>query len=272
MVNPSPFATALFTCGFLTTSLAFAPPSGSRIDHWTGRGRSLGRSTLPWTAHCGSRPVPLPVIRAIDNADADVVGVEEDGELKKEGKGLLGGFLSWWEIDGKEDLKTYAVSLALALTMRTFVLEPRYIPSLSMYPTFEIGDQLAVDKFSKYFRTYQKKDVVVFRPPPAFNEYTTRTGDEALIKRIIAVGGDTVQIKSGSLYINGEEQFEDYTFEEPEYQWGPDKVPAGMVMVLGDNRNHSLDSHIWGFLPEENVIGRAIFKYWPPWRAGAVEI
>lgn len=60
-------------------------------------------------------------------------------------------------------------------------------------------------------------------------------------------------------------------FQEPEYKWGPQTVPEGMVMVLGDNRNHSLDSHIWGFLPRENVIGRAIFKYWPPWRAGLVE-
>lgn len=59
--------------------------------------------------------------------------------------------------------------------------------------------------------------------------------------------------------------------QEPEYKWGPQTVPEGMVMVLGDNRNHSLDSHIWGFLPTENVIGRAIFKYWPPWRVGVIE-
>lgn len=59
--------------------------------------------------------------------------------------------------------------------------------------------------------------------------------------------------------------------QEPEYKWGPQTVPEGMVMVLGDNRNHSLDSHIWGFLPTENVIGRAIFKYWPPWRVGSIE-
>ena len=55
------------------------------------------------------------------------------------------------------------------------------------------------------------------------------------------------------------------------YEWGPMVVPAGKVMVLGDNRNHSLDSHIWGFLPRENVIGRAVFKYWPLWRVGAIE-
>ncbi|CAM9204790.1 unnamed protein product [Ascophyllum nodosum] len=166
----------------------------------------------------------------------------------------------------------YGTSLAVALTIRTVALEPRYIPSLSMFPTFEVGDQLAVDKLSaKLSRPYQRKDVVVFYPPPAFLEFSTRGTNEALIKRVIAVDGDTVQIKDGSLLVNGEEQFEQYTFEEPEYSWGPQTIPEGMVMVLGDNRNHSLDSHIWGFLPRQNVIGRAIFKYWPPWRAGLVE-
>ncbi|CAN0010531.1 unnamed protein product, partial [Hapterophycus canaliculatus] len=182
------------------------------------------------------------------------------------------GIQEWWEREGKSDVKIYATSLALALVVRSVALEPRFIPSLSMFPTFEIGDQLAVDKLSnKLSRPYQRKDVVVFYPPPKFSEFSNRGKGDALIKRVIAVGGDNVQIKDGSLFVNGQEQFEDYTFEEPEYRWGPQTVPEGMVMVLGDNRNHSLDSHIWGFLPTENVIGRAIFKYWPPWRVGAIE-
>ncbi|CAM9412545.1 unnamed protein product [Ectocarpus fasciculatus] len=186
--------------------------------------------------------------------------------------GMFGGIQEWWERDGKSDLKIYGTSLALALVVRSVALEPRFIPSLSMFPTFEIGDQLAVDKLSsKLSRPYQRKDVVVFYPPPKFREFSDRGKKDALIKRVIAVGGDAVQIKDGSLFVNGQEQFEDYTFEEPEYSWGPQTVPEGMVMVLGDNRNHSLDSHIWGFLPTENVIGRAIFKYWPPWRAGTIE-
>lgn len=89
------------------------------------------------------------------------------------------GLQEWWEGDGKSDLKIYATSLALALLVRSVAIEPRFIPSLSMYPTFEIGDQLAVDKLSKKFsRPYQRKDVVVFYPPPKFREFSNRGKNE----------------------------------------------------------------------------------------------
>lgn len=85
------------------------------------------------------------------------------------------GIQEWWERDGKSDLKIYGTSLALALLVRSVAVEPRFIPSLSMYPTFEIGDQLAVDKLSKKLsRPYQRKDVVVFYPPPKFSEFSNR--------------------------------------------------------------------------------------------------
>jgi signal peptidase I len=80
--------------------------------------------------------------------------------------------------------------------------------------------------------------------------------------------GDKVEVKNGKLYINNEMQDEPFVAEDAEYTFGPVTVPPGKVLVLGDNRNHSLDGHIWGFLPKENVIGRAVFIYWPPWRLG----
>lgn len=80
-----------------------------------------------------------------------------------------------------------------------------------------------------------------------------------------------MEIKNQQLYVNGELQIEPYINEKPDYVLEPMLVPKGMLLVLGDNRNHSFDSHIWGFLPDDNVIGRAIFKYWPPWRIGGVE-
>jgi signal peptidase I len=82
------------------------------------------------------------------------------------------------------------------------------------------------------------------------------------------VQGDEVEVKGGKLFINGDEQDEPFTAEDAQYEFGPVKVPPENVLVLGDNRNHSLDGHIWGFLPRKNVIGRAVFIYWPPWRVG----
>jgi signal peptidase I len=80
--------------------------------------------------------------------------------------------------------------------------------------------------------------------------------------------GDKVEVKNGKLFVNGDQQDEPFTAEDARYQFGPVIVPPDSVLVLGDNRNQSLDGHIWGFLPKENVIGRAVFVYWPPWRLG----
>lgn len=169
----------------------------------------------------------------------------------------------------KDDIKTSFLSFAFALLVRIVLIEPRFIPSLSMYPTFDIGDQLLVDKISHVTKNYQKRDVVVFNPTDTYMEMTGNT--EALIKRVVAVAGDIVEVKNNHLYINGEIQEEEYINELPDYDLKPMKVPAGMLLVLGDNRNHSFDSHVWGFLPEKNVIGRAVLKYWPPWRISFIE-
>lgn len=100
------------------------------------------------------------------------------------------GLQEWWERDGKSDLKIYGTSLALALVVRSVALEPRFIPSLSMFPTFEIGDQLAVDKLSsKLSRPYQRKDVVVFYPPPKFSEFSNRGKNDVRLGR--GGGGET---------------------------------------------------------------------------------
>jgi len=173
--------------------------------------------------------------------------------------------------EGKEDVRTYTYSLGIALLLRLLIVEPRYIPSLSMYPTFEVGDQLAVEKVTKRIRPFNRREVVVFNPPATFREIvgdSSRKSKEALIKRIIAIEGDKVEVMGGKLFVNDIEQDEPFTAEDAAYEFGPVIVPPGDVLCLGDNRNHSLDGHIWGFLPAENVIGRAVFVYWPPWRVG----
>lgn len=192
---------------------------------------------------------------------------EEEGILEK-----LSSF-QWEKLtpEQKEDTQTFFVSLSVALLVRFFLVEPRFIPSLSMYPTFDIGDQLTVDKISKQWRDYQRRDVIVFNPPPAFLEETGKDrAGEALIKRIVALEGDTVEVKDGRLYVNGEAQDEPFINQKPFYTLPQRTVPPGCVFVLGDNRNQSLDGHVWGFLPKENIIGRATLKFWPPWKVGGV--
>lgn len=202
----------------------------------------------------------------------------EDNEPSKssDGDSFVDQLKQWWNSEeGREDVKTYFLSLGIALLLRFTIIEPRYIPSLSMYPTFEVGDQLAVEKVTKRIKPFYRQEVVVFNPPAAFREimvgqYGQNEGraKEALIKRVVAIEGDEVEVRKGKLFVNGDEQEESYTAEDAEYEFGPVVVPPNNVLVLGDNRNHSLDGHIWGFLPTQNVIGRAVFVYWPPWRIG----
>jgi hypothetical protein len=93
--------------------------------------------------------------------------------------------------EGREDVKTYTVSLGVALLLRLLIIEPRYIPSLSMYPTFEVGDQLAVEKVTKRMRPLNRREVVVFNPPARFRDIVgggSQKAKEALIKRIVAIG------------------------------------------------------------------------------------
>eukprot|EP00586_Coscinodiscus_wailesii_P010525 CAMPEP_0172506502 /NCGR_PEP_ID=MMETSP1066-20121228/195666_1 /TAXON_ID=671091 /ORGANISM="Coscinodiscus wailesii, Strain CCMP2513" /LENGTH=311 /DNA_ID=CAMNT_0013283557 /DNA_START=124 /DNA_END=1060 /DNA_ORIENTATION=+ len=211
--------------------------------------------------------------------DPNPGGVNNWNDDNNDGNDGGGGFIDdfkYWIASGeaREDAKTYTISLGIALLLRFTVIEPRYIPSLSMFPTFEVGDQLAVEKVTKRIRPFDRREVVVFNPPQTFKDIVANTygGDkkskEALIKRIVATEGDEVKLEGGKLFINGEMQDEPYTAEPAAYDFGPVVVPPGNLLVLGDNRNHSLDGHIWGFLPKENVIGRAVFVYWPPWRLG----
>lgn len=168
-----------------------------------------------------------------------------------------------------EGLQTLGLSVVLALGIRTFVAEARYIPSGSMEPTLEINDRLVVEKISYYFNPPERGDIVVFWPPDElFPEGKRR---DAFIKRVIGLPGDTVEITGGTVYINGNPLEEDYIKAEPNYVWGPEKVPDDSYLVLGDNRNSSFDSHSWGFVPAENIIGKAVVRFWPPSRIGGLD-
>lgn len=152
-----------------------------------------------------------------------------------------------------------------AYLLREHVMDARYIPTESMVPTLEVGDLLLLDKISLRVRSAARGDVVCFRPPPALVEMQPAlgSGDCCMIKRVVAVAGDSVRVRGGRLLVNGKHVEEPYVPERIGYDMGRKSVPAGHVFVLGDNRNYSLDSHMWGCLDEALLIGRPLVRYWP---------
>ena len=164
-----------------------------------------------------------------------------------------------------EIIKTLVTAVILAFGIRTFVAEARYIPSSSMEPTLQINDRLIIEKITYRFNSPERGDIVVFNPTEALKE---KNFNDAFIKRIIGVPGDMVQVKQGQVYLNGELIEEDYISEAPAYEYGPVTVPENQYLVLGDNRNNSYDSHYWGFVPKEKLIGKAFVRFWPLPRLG----
>lgn len=175
-----------------------------------------------------------------------------------------------------EYAESIIIALVLALVISTFVVQAFKIPSESMEPTLEIGDHLLVNKFIYGikipftsinlfpWKSPQRGDVIVFIYP--------LEPDKDFIKRVIGVGGDTVRIVNKKLYINGVEVpdphavYKEDTILPGEVQkrdnFGPVTVPKGNLFVLGDNRDRSLDSRFWGFVPLEDVKGKAFIIYW----------
>ncbi|MDB9511332.1 signal peptidase I [Kamptonema animale CS-326] len=177
---------------------------------------------------------------------------------------------AWWSRlwrSQKENIQIVAIALLLALFIRAFVAEPRYIPSDSMVPTLQIGDRLVVEKVSYHFHQPVTGDIIVFSPPQQLQKKGF-TKDQAFIKRAIGSPGQTVAVHNGKVYLDNKPLQEDYIAEPPEYEWGPELVPENTYFVMGDNRNDSNDSSKWGFLPKRNIIGHAVFRFWPLDRGG----
>lgn len=167
----------------------------------------------------------------------------------------------------KSSWKNILIWLLLAFLMRWLVIEPRWIPSGSMLPTLKIQDRILVEKISPKINKLSKalakrESIVVFKPPKKLVDagYESNT---ALIKRVVGIPGDVLEINSGKLIRNGTYIEEPWLSEPIKYEMNKIIVPDNSVWVLGDNRNNSLDSHLWGALPRENIIGTAVFRYWP---------
>ena len=183
----------------------------------------------------------------------------------------------------RDVLETLLLTVLIFLIVRSIVQNFK-VEGRSMEPTLQNGQYLLINKAtywrldgslltklspgaeaasgsttqaSRYlFSPPQTGDIIVFRYP----KDTSRD----FIKRVIGVPGDIVEIKNGVVYVNGKALHEDYTADPPSYFQPAERVPEGSYFVLGDNRNNSSDSHVWGLVPEENIIGRAWFSYWPP--------
>ena len=165
----------------------------------------------------------------------------------------------WWQQHG-ETIRIFIVALAIAFFLRAFIVEPRFIPSGSMEPTLQVGDRILVDKISQQWQEPQRGDILIFYPPksPAIDDTT-----KAYIKRLIGIEGDRITVQDGKVYRNGEALNETYIAEVPNYRMREVTVPQGYYWMMGDNRNYSNDSHIWGFLPKGNVIGKATIRFFP---------
>jgi signal peptidase I len=153
----------------------------------------------------------------------------------------------------------------LATGIKTWVVQPFYIPSGSMEPTLAIGDRVLVNKFLYRFSSPHRGDVVVFASP--------ESPQTDLIKRVIAVGGQTVEIREGYVYVNGIKIDEPYIASDRRDTYtsaSPTRVPAGYVWVMGDNRGNSSDSRVIGPQPVSAILGKAFAIYWPIQRMGGL--
>lgn len=160
-----------------------------------------------------------------------------------------------------ETLQTLILALVLYFLIDAIVARVEVL-NISMQPTLHEGQFLLVSKLAYRFGDYQRGDIIVFHYPA--------NPQEDYIKRLIGLPGDVVTVTGGVVKVNGLTLEEPYIAAPPSYT-GEWKVPAGMLFVLGDNRNQSSDSHAWGFVPLKNVIGKAIFIYWPVKEFGIIE-
>ena len=155
-------------------------------------------------------------------------------------------------------------AIVVAWLIKTFIIQPFYIPSSSMEPTLLPGDRVLVSKFTYRFGQPDPGDVIVFAAPQARD-----VAEQDFIKRIVAVPGMSVEVENGKLLIDGKVQTE--TYIKPDNinsNFGPSTVPAGKVFVMGDNRPNSKDSRFFGPIDKRELVGKAFFVYWPPGRGG----
>ena len=161
----------------------------------------------------------------------------------------------------RELLITLGLAVAIFLLLQT-TIQSSIVLGSSMEPSLNDGQRLIVNKAVYHFRDPQRGDVVIFHSPSSYKtDY---------IKRVIGLPGDTIEIRSGTVSVNGSPLDESYIKASPNYSYGPFVVPEDNYFVLGDNRNNSNDSHTGWTVPEQSIIGKAWLSIWPPGEWGTV--
>jgi len=167
-----------------------------------------------------------------------------------------------------EVVETLVLTLVIFFVIQNFIAQPYQVQQMSMEHTLDPGQYVLVDKLTPRWDPYNRGDIVVFNPPPSWTQETT-----PFIKRVIGEPGDTVEVKDdGLVYVNGVALEEPYTYKNAEGVNEPTEasldqarwvVPAGYLFLLGDHRQASADSRVFGPVPVASVIGRAFLRYWP---------
>ena len=160
-----------------------------------------------------------------------------------------------------EEAKDWVISIiaavVMALLIRTYIVELYIVDGPSMRPTLQHEERLVVNKFIYNIRNPERGEVLIFKYP--------RDPSRDFIKRVIAVGGDTIEIKESHVYVNSQMLTEDYILEKTRTEYPKVTVPEGTVFVMGDNRNNSDDSRFAdvGFVPLDLIKGKAVLVFWP---------
>jgi signal peptidase I len=166
-----------------------------------------------------------------------------------------------------EIVETLVLTLIIFLVIQNFVAQPYKVQQQSMEHTLEPDQYVLVDKLTPRLDTYKRGDIVVFTPPA---DWAQEDGTP-FIKRVIGIGGDTVEVKDGKVFVNGTKLVEPYLFADvpgdpPEPTTANQEswtVPAGELFLMGDHRANSADSRTFGTVPVSHIIGRAWLRYWP---------
>ncbi len=176
----------------------------------------------------------------------------------------------------REYVEAIVVAVLLALFVRTFVVQAFKIPSGSMLPTLQIGDHLLVNKFSYGVKLPVIGTPLIYRQGPAHGDVVVfrypRDRSLDYIKRVVAVGGDTLEVRDKQVFLNGKQVVNPHAHfanrdilsaaAGPRDNFGPVTVPEGKIFVMGDNRDNSYDSRFWGFVDLRDVLGKALIIYW----------